>query len=159
MQHLELTVVVYARDFTRSVEFYKRGLMLEEIDSWDRDESQGARFLVRPGAVIEVFGSPGDGIDLQTRLSGLSLGISTDDVASFHEHLKRKGSIAPNRQMNGGVDAASMCSIPTASPCWSRNPRQPDEHQRSATRRQSHAIRDATTRSAAHLGSWDCHDH
>jgi uncharacterized glyoxalase superfamily protein PhnB len=91
MEHLELTFVVYARDFARTVEFYKRALLLEQIDIWDRDESQGARFLVTPGSVIEVFGAPGPGIDEQTQVSGVSLGLSTDDVDGFYDHLKAEG--------------------------------------------------------------------
>jgi catechol 2,3-dioxygenase-like lactoylglutathione lyase family enzyme len=89
--HNELTLVVYARDFARTVDFYDRMLELRPIDRWDRDESKGARFSAGSGAVLEIHGAPGAGIDEQTRVAGVFLGLKVDDVDGWYRRLRAQG--------------------------------------------------------------------
>jgi catechol 2,3-dioxygenase-like lactoylglutathione lyase family enzyme len=104
MEPQELTFVVYARDFDRTVEFYQRTLELRQVDSWNRDESRGARFAAGGGAVIEVFGSPRAGINEQTRVAGVSLGLKVDDVDRWYTRLLAHGveCTEPENQWWGG---------------------------------------------------------
>jgi catechol 2,3-dioxygenase-like lactoylglutathione lyase family enzyme len=87
----ELTFVVYARDFDRSVAFYADTLELRRLEAWDRDDSQGARFAAGHDAVIEVYGAPGGGIDDGTRVAGVSLGLKVDDVDGWHMRFQARG--------------------------------------------------------------------
>lgn len=87
----ELTFVIFAKDFDRTIEFYSRTLELRRIESWERADSQGARFAAGPNAVVEVFGAPGPGIDERTAVAGVSLGLSVDGVDAWHTRLRSEG--------------------------------------------------------------------
>ena len=91
MEPRELTFVVYAAHFDRTVHFYTELLELSTLERWDRHDSQGVRIAAGPGAVIEIYGAPGDGIDENTRVAGVSLGLDVDDVDGWHMRLRSRG--------------------------------------------------------------------
>ena len=99
-----LTVVVYARDFDTSLDFYAVALGLRELGRWDRPESKGARFAAGDGGVIEVFGAPGAGLDEATRVGGVSIALTVDGVDGWYARLCSAGieCTEPSEEWWGG---------------------------------------------------------
>ena len=57
MEVLEFRFAFFARDFERSVAFYRDTLGMHDLGGWDRPDGKGA--LLSPGgsAVIEIYGA------------------------------------------------------------------------------------------------------
>lgn len=57
MEIRQFRVVIRAKRFERTCRFYEASLALPRLQSWDREDSRGARFQAG-SAVIEVLGRP-----------------------------------------------------------------------------------------------------
>ncbi len=57
MEALEFRFAFYARDFERSVAFYRDTLGMEAVGGWDRPDGKGALLSTGGAAVIEIYGA------------------------------------------------------------------------------------------------------
>jgi len=112
----ELTLVIFARDFDQTIDFYERRLELRRIESWHRDDSQGARFAAGESAVVEVFGAPGPGIDERTRVAGVSLGLNVDSVDAWYATLRSRGIECTNPEDQWWGGRMFYCFDPNGLP-------------------------------------------
>ncbi len=79
----------YAKDFESTVAFYRDGLELPLLRSWDRGaDDQGALFAAASGA-IEVLKNPSG----QTFMApqGAWMYFEVDDVDRWHQRVRQKG--------------------------------------------------------------------
>ncbi len=104
MQALEFRFAFYARDFERSVAFYRDMLGMRTVGGWDRADGKGALLSAvaavsdtsaGDAAVVEIYGAaegksydgPAPGaINLALRLSGAT------DVDDFYRKLRAMGA-------------------------------------------------------------------
>jgi catechol 2,3-dioxygenase-like lactoylglutathione lyase family enzyme len=59
MNFLEFRFAFFARDFDRSVSFYRDRLGMQLTGGWDRPDGKGALLTAHSGSVIEIYGAAG----------------------------------------------------------------------------------------------------
>jgi len=57
MNTLEFRFAFFARDFQKSVDFYRNMLGMELVGGWDREDGKGALLSANGTAVIEIYGA------------------------------------------------------------------------------------------------------
>ena len=57
MDTLEFRFAFHARDFERSVRFYREALGMAYLGGWDRLDGKGALLSAGGGAVVEIYGA------------------------------------------------------------------------------------------------------
>lgn len=93
----ELRLVLTVQDFDRSVQFYKEGLGLEQIEDWS--SPQGRVVLLDVGrATLEIMDEAQaamvDGIEVGSRVSGpVRLAVEVEDSRSAAETLSSVGGV------------------------------------------------------------------
>lgn len=90
-----MRTVIRAYDLDRSLEFYRDGLGLAVIDSWDRPDGAG-HLLDAGGGVIELIGkTPGDaargGWDFIMPVAKYDILLEVESVEKAYQALKDKG--------------------------------------------------------------------
>jgi catechol 2,3-dioxygenase-like lactoylglutathione lyase family enzyme len=93
MHALEFRFAFFARDFERSIRFYRDVLDLQALGGWwDRPDGKGALFSAGGTAVIEIYGAAeGRTYDGQTP-AAINLALRLVDAAAvdeFHARLSR----------------------------------------------------------------------
>ena len=92
MEARQFRFVAFARDFSRTVEFYESKLGMGRIESWDRDDGKGALLSAGGNAVVEVLGAAGDGIDRSRgAVSGVMLSLEVDSTDEWRARLAGAG--------------------------------------------------------------------
>jgi catechol 2,3-dioxygenase-like lactoylglutathione lyase family enzyme len=95
MNALEFRFAFYARNFERSVSFYRDILGMQLTGGWDRPDGKGALLLAGGTGVIEIYGAaegktytgpPPAAINLALRLAQAA------DVDNFYEMLLAVGA-------------------------------------------------------------------
>ena len=95
MNALEFRFAFYARDFDKSVSFYRDTLGLKYIRGWDREDDKGALLSVGGNAVVEIFGAPRGKTYDGPSPAALNLAIRLEDasaVDTFYEQLAAQGT-------------------------------------------------------------------
>ncbi len=94
MNALEFRFAFYARDFEKSIRFYKDVLGMEHIGGWDRADGKGALLSAGGTAVVEIYGAAeGKKYDGPSPLA-LNLAIRLENVSEvekFFEQLSGRG--------------------------------------------------------------------
>ena len=95
LETTEFRFAFYARDFERSVAFYRDILQMEQIGGWDRGEDKGALLSMGSGRVIEIFAEPYEG---GPAADGINLAIKLPDVAAVESSYNRLSKIGADVQ-------------------------------------------------------------
>ena len=95
MNALEFRFAFYARDFDKSVQFYRDTLGLKYIGGWDREDDKGALLSAGGTGVVEIFGEPqGKNYEGPSPVA-VNLAMRLEDasaVDTFYEKLAAKGT-------------------------------------------------------------------
>ena len=94
MKSLEFRFAFYARDFDRSVAFYRDTLGMERVGGWDRPDGKGALFSAGGADVIEIYGAAEGQTydDLSPVAINLAIRLeNTEAVDNFHQRLAGQG--------------------------------------------------------------------
>ena len=95
MNALEFRFAFYARDFEKSVSFYRDMLGMEYIGGWDRPDDKGALLSSGGTGVVEIFGEPSGKTYQGPSPTAVNLALWLEDVGAvdrFYEDLVRKGA-------------------------------------------------------------------
>ncbi len=85
----EFRIIFRAKDYEASVTFYRDGLELPVIGSWDRGPAErGTLFQVASG-IIEVLALPPG--EEHTPLQGVELAYEVDGVDEWYRRVQEKG--------------------------------------------------------------------
>ncbi len=97
MNALEFRFAFFARDFDRSVLFYKDILGMEYIGGWDREDGKGALLSAGGMAVIEIYGAAeGKGYDGPSPVA-LNLAIRVENVSAVDKFFEKLSGISGER--------------------------------------------------------------
>jgi len=91
---LEFRFAFYARDFEKSVEFYRDTLGMKYISGWDREDGKGALLSAGGTAVVEIYGAANGKIYEGPSPSALNLAIRVENASAvnqFHQQLTSQG--------------------------------------------------------------------
>jgi catechol 2,3-dioxygenase-like lactoylglutathione lyase family enzyme len=94
MDALEFRFAFYARDFERSVAFYRDVLSMQPVGSWDRPDGKGALLSAGGTAVIEIYGAAQGKAYTGPAPSALNLALrvsAAEAVNRWHENLAGNG--------------------------------------------------------------------
>lgn len=95
MDALEFRFAFYARDFEKSVSFYRDMLGMETISGWDRADGKGALLSAGGTVVVEIYGAAeGKSYDGPSPMA-LNLAIRLEnesEVDKFFEQLSGTGA-------------------------------------------------------------------
>ena len=94
MNTLEFRFAFFARDFQKSVDFYRNMLGMELVGGWDREDGKGALLSAGGTSVIEIYGAAdGKTYDGPSPVAlNLALRVeNTTAVDKFYERLAGKG--------------------------------------------------------------------
>lgn len=95
MQIDEFRFAFYARDFERSVRFYRDLLGMRYLTGWDRADGKGALLSAGGNAVVEIYGAAGGesyrgpapaAINLALRVAG------REEVDGWYQKLQAAGA-------------------------------------------------------------------
>ena len=95
MNALEFRFAFNARDFEKSVSFYRDTLGLKYISGWDRDDDKGALLSAGGTAVVEIFGEPQGKTYEGPSPAAVNLALRMENVSAvdaFYEELVTKGA-------------------------------------------------------------------
>ena len=95
MNALEFRFAFNARDFEKSVSFYRDTLGLKYISGWDRDDDKGALLSAGGTAVVEIFGEPQGKTYEGPSPAAVNLALRMENVSAvdaFYEELITKGA-------------------------------------------------------------------
>jgi catechol 2,3-dioxygenase-like lactoylglutathione lyase family enzyme len=95
MNVLEFRFAFFARDFQKSVDFYRNMLDLEPIGGWDRQDGKGALLSAGGTAVIEIYGAADGKTYEGPSPMALNLALRVENakaVDKFHERLSGLGA-------------------------------------------------------------------
>jgi len=85
----------HAKDYDASVAFYRDGLELEVISTWDRGPGDRGTLFRAASGVIEVLSLPGlpdpDAASDYLPPQGVSVILETEDVSAWYRRCKEKG--------------------------------------------------------------------
>jgi len=82
MEYLEFRFAFFARDFARSVTFYRDALGMAELGGWDRPDGKGALLGAGGGAVVEIYGAAEGQAYTGPAPVALNLALRLRDVAA-----------------------------------------------------------------------------
>ncbi len=94
MNSLEFRFAFYARDFERSVSFYRDTLGMELVGGWDRPDGKGALLSAGGTGVIEIYGAAEGQTYEGPNPVAINLAIQLENVEAvdnFHQRLAGKG--------------------------------------------------------------------
>ena len=94
MNVLEFRFAFYARDFDKSVDFYRNILGMKYVGGWDRDDGKVALLSAGGTAVIEIYGAADGKTYEGPSPTALNLALRLENVAavdSFYERLTDQG--------------------------------------------------------------------
>jgi len=84
----EFRFIFRAKDYEASVAFYRDGLELPVVGSWDRGPSQRGTLFQAASGIIEVLAlAPGDAY---VPPQGMELGYEVDDVDEWYQRAQKK---------------------------------------------------------------------
>lgn len=95
MDALEFRFAFFARDFDRSVSFYRDTLRMDYLSGWDRADGKGALLSAGGTAVVEIYGpAEGKTYDGPPPVAlNLALRVATRaEVDSWHVRLVAAGA-------------------------------------------------------------------
>jgi lactoylglutathione lyase len=96
MNALEFRFAYYARDFDRSVRFYRDTLGMEYLSGWDRvEDGKGALLSAGGTGVIEIYGAAEGTTYTGPSPVGLNLALrvaTPAEVDGWHDRLKAAGA-------------------------------------------------------------------
>jgi catechol 2,3-dioxygenase-like lactoylglutathione lyase family enzyme len=95
MNALEFRFAFFARDFEKSVSFYRDMLGMKYMEGWDREDDKGALLSTGGTGVIEIFGEPQGKTYEGPSPVAINLALRFEDVStvdSFYEELVAKGA-------------------------------------------------------------------
>ena len=95
MNALEFRFAFFARDFDKSVGFYRDLLGMEYIKGWDRKDDKGAVLCAGGTSFVEIFGEPQGKIYEGPSPVAINLALRLEDVSavdSFYAKLVVKGA-------------------------------------------------------------------
>jgi catechol 2,3-dioxygenase-like lactoylglutathione lyase family enzyme len=85
----EFRFIFRAKDYEASVAFYRDGLELPVIGSWDRGLAERGTLFQAASGIIEVLAlAPGEEY---TPPQGVELAYEVDDVDRWHRRVQKKG--------------------------------------------------------------------
>jgi len=94
MNVLEFRFAFYARDFDKSVDFYRNILGMKYVGGWDRDDGKGALLSAGGTAVVEIYGAVDGKTYEGPSPTALNLALRLENVVavdSFFERLADQG--------------------------------------------------------------------
>src|SRR5262245_29650456 len=95
MNALEFRFAFYARDFEKSVSFYRDILGMKYLEGWDREDDKGALLSAGGTGVIEIFGEPQGKVYEGPNPVAVNLALRLENVSAvdtFYEELMAKGA-------------------------------------------------------------------
>ena len=95
MDALEFRFAFFARDFDKSVSFYRDMLGMEHIKGWDRDDDKGSLLSTGGTGVVEIFGEPQGKTNEGPNPVAINIALRLEDVSAvdtFYEELVAKGA-------------------------------------------------------------------
>ncbi|HSL44743.1 MAG TPA: VOC family protein [Anaerolineales bacterium] len=95
MNALEFRFAFYARDFEKSVSFYRDMLGMKYIGGWDRPDDKGALLSAGGTGVVEIFGEPAGKTYKGPNPTAVNLALRLEDISAvdhFYEDLLQKGA-------------------------------------------------------------------
>lgn len=95
MNTLEFRFAFYARDFDKSVSFYRDTLGMKYINGWDREDDKDALLSAGGMSVVEIFGEPAGKTYDGPSPAAVNLAIRLEDASAvdkFYEELVAKGA-------------------------------------------------------------------
>ena len=113
MQIRQFRVVLKAKNFERTCNFYGEVLALPRLQSWDDEDGRGALFQAGPGAV-EVIGRPRDShgwdeaFDYQSPLHKLVLSWVVPSAERAYEELLFRDKNVPGGLRRGSDGALTF---------------------------------------------------
>lgn len=91
----EFRTAYFARDYEANVAFYRDGLELPELESWDRGPSDRGTIFEAAAGRIEILALPEDRDEDSTwdyrAPAGVLLVIEIDDVEGLYERVQARG--------------------------------------------------------------------
>jgi catechol 2,3-dioxygenase-like lactoylglutathione lyase family enzyme len=94
MDALEFRFAFYARDFEKSVDFYRDVLGMKPVGGWDRPDGKGALLSAGGTAVIEIYGAAQGKTYTGPAPSALNLALrvgTAEEVDRWHANLTASG--------------------------------------------------------------------
>lgn len=94
MEAAEFRFAFYARDFSRSVAFYRDTLGMKYTGGWDRADGKGALLSAGGTAVVEIFGAAEGQVYSGPSPVAINLALRLNSVAeidNLYEELAGKG--------------------------------------------------------------------
>src|SRR5437588_661089 len=95
MSTREFRCCFYAADYEKALAFYRDGLELPVLQSWDRSADDRGTLFVAASGIIEVLAMPQQrplmGISDTRPLQGVGLVIEVDDVDAWYQRAVQKG--------------------------------------------------------------------
>ena len=91
MKANQFRFVYTARDFERTVNFFREKLSMQLIGGWDRPDGKGALLSGGGNAVVEILGAAEGAAYDGPPPSGMYLAIEIDDVDAWYQRLADAG--------------------------------------------------------------------
>lgn len=85
----EFRFAFFARDFERSVAFYRGTLAMELVGRWDRPDGKGALLSAGGTAVIEIYGAPEGQAYTGPRPTAINLALRLENSLAVDDLYRR----------------------------------------------------------------------
>jgi catechol 2,3-dioxygenase-like lactoylglutathione lyase family enzyme len=85
----EFCFIFRAKDYEKTVDFYRNQLECPVIQDWDRGPTQKGTVIHLGGMKVEMLAATPDKEPIQAK--GFELSIEVDDVNTFYQFVKGKG--------------------------------------------------------------------
>jgi len=96
MQVLEFRFAFYARDFERSVAFYRDVLEMRYVGGWDRVDGKGALLSAGGTAVVEIYGAAEGKLYAGPAPAAINLALRLSGVATVDEFYRKLRAMGAN---------------------------------------------------------------
>ena len=95
MNTLEFRFAFFARNFQKSVDFYRNALGMKSIGGWDREDGKGALLSAGGTAVVEIYGAANGKVYDGPSPVALNLAIRVENASAvnqFYQQLAGQGA-------------------------------------------------------------------
>src|SRR5487761_2458143 len=97
MDALEFRFAFFAKDFEKSVQFYRDILGMKSVGGWDRPDGKGALLSAGGTAVIEIYGAAEGKTYDGPRPTAINLALRFEDPSAVDEFYQRLAAIGVER--------------------------------------------------------------